>query len=232
MMQLSFNRKHHNVTGDHNAEITLSPVRPRIFFNGEPTEDIVREVIGARHRGVREFTPAFFQPGTAEHRELENTVSESDRAALKALVLIRSAYVTDDPIARQSLQDATYQLMPDYSGHVKHFFQNANPKKIAGKEYPGLMRQYMRKARLVVSRGFVPAILCPDLSTAMFVFAAFRGISCCLNCQKLFALDLPRVDGSAGERYCTARCGQAYRQKVYRLRVKSKSKPKRKGHKR
>ena len=144
--------------------------------------------------------------------------------------MIRCAYTADDPISRKNLIDATRLLMPDYPGDADAFYAGANLKKIARDTYPGLLSQYIGKARLIISRrDFVPVILCPNLSVAMFVFAAYRGIAICLNCQKLFALDLPRVDGSTGERYCTAACGQRYRQKVYRLNVKARSKPKRKG---
>ena len=61
------------------------------------------------------------------------------------------------------------------------------------------------------------------MKTAMFAFAAFHGAAACPNCGELFALDSRRVDGSKGERYCTAACGQRYRQKVYRLKGKAKT---------
>lgn len=224
--------KEHNDAPDHNGTVTAFSARPRILFPSDPTVALTREVFEVSHRRTREFTPAFFQLGSPEHRELEENTSETDRDAVKALTLIRCAYTSDDPITRRSLYDSTYLLMPDYLGDARTFYAGANAKKIARSVYPGLLREYIRKARIIISRGFVPAIWCPNLSVAMFVFAAYRGIAVCLNCQKLFALDLPRSDASTGERYCTAACGQRYRQKLYRLRAKAKSKSKRKGHNR
>src|SRR5262249_53001489 len=91
--------------------------------------------------------------------------------------------------------------------------------------YGGLLREKVRKARIVLG-GFVPAIFCPNLTVAMFVFASYRRIAVCLNCLNVFLLDLPLVDGSSSEKYCSAACGGRYRQKTYRVRVSTSKKRK------
>src|SRR5690242_19159437 len=93
--------KQHNEDSKHNATITQLPARPRILFPSVPTDDFTREVLGVTHPQVREFTPSFFQFGTAEDRELKAGTSEADRATLRALAMIRSAYTADDPIAEK-----------------------------------------------------------------------------------------------------------------------------------
>src|SRR5262249_45072897 len=69
------------------------------------------------------------------------------------------------------------------------------------------------------SEQFLPAILCPNVRTASFVAAAFRGLAVCPNCLRLFDPYAERIDGSKGDKYCTAACGSRYRQRLYRRRV-------------
>lgn len=111
---------------------------------------------------------------------------------------------------------------------IKSMFVSAKEPRKAAAIYAQYLTDEMRGARLMVHRGtFVPVIRCRDMKTAMFVFGAFRGVETCLNCHKLFAVDAARPDGSAtSEKYCTAACGQRYRQKMYRRRHPAKARPK------
>lgn len=118
-------------------------------------------------------------------------------------------------------------LKPDYPGDAEEYYRQNDPKKIARNVYPDRLRQRIKKAQIVILPSFTPAILCPDMTVAMFVFAAYRGIAVCLNCQKLFALDSERADGSVSEKYCTVACGSRSRRKLYRLNKKTGRKGKR-----
>jgi hypothetical protein len=212
--------KDHNEAIEHNAGITA---RPRIMFPVLSTDELTRKVFGPV-ANLREFTAAFFDLGTPQHKELETEVSETDRKRLRSLTLLRCAYSANDPIARKNLSEVTRLLWPEYPGNSSEYFRVNDPKKIARWVYPALLKEELKSARLSISGKFVPEILCPNMTVAAFAFAAYRGIAVCLNCQKLFALDLERADGSNSEKYCTAACGQRYRQKIYRLKVKDRAK--------
>jgi hypothetical protein len=194
-------------------------------------DGLTRKVTG-QVAHLREFTGVFFELGTPQHREFEAEVSESDRKMLRSLTLMRCASAANDPIARKNLQEVTRLLWPEYPGDSREYYRVNDPRKIARRLYPAFLKEKLRHARLSVSGKFTPEIVCPDIATAAFAFAAYRGISVCLNCLKLFAMDSPRADDSNSEKYCTAACGQRYRQKVYRLNLKELAKSKRKGKRR
>ena len=87
---------------------------------------------------------------------------------------------------------------------------------------------------------FLPAIYCPNARTASFLAVSYRGFGpACVNCFRIFSPDAPSIDESVSEKYCTAACGQRYRQKIYRPQneargeaTRRKSKSKRKAGKR
>jgi hypothetical protein len=206
--------------GDHNAGITA---RPRIYFRVRPGD--WDHVIGIAPRS-REFTSAYATPGTPENKELEHSTTKKDRNRLRALRLLRYVCAEDDQTAaRKVLTDAGQLIFEDLQ-LAKLFAGTEDPKQVAAASYEEFFNDEIRGARLAIHRTkrgeFVPIIRCPDVKTAMFMFAAFRGIETCLNCAKLFAVDIVRPDDSSSERYCTAACGQRYRQKLYRLREKGR----------
>jgi hypothetical protein len=127
----------------------------------------------------------------------------------------------DETAARKALNDAG-QLLDDLPQSILAGVKE--PRRAAWILYSCYLTGEMKRARLVVHRNkrgeFIPVVGCPDIKTALFVFAAYRGVEACLNCQKLFAVDSARPDDSSSDRYCTAACGQRYRQKLYRLRQK------------
>jgi hypothetical protein len=212
----------HNAYTDHNASITA---RPRIFFAAKVKESLVRDVLGVTHQR-REFTPVFFLPGSTENAELTASVSKEDQATFKALLALRCAISSDEPIGKLLLASAIKLLVENHPGDASEYARVTDVRQVARNIYPALLSEKLKRVRIIITRDFVPAMLCPDITTAMFCFASFRGVAVCLNCQKIFAYDAPRADGTASEKYCTARCGTLYRQKNYRLRVAQKSKRK------
>jgi hypothetical protein len=209
----------HNEETFHNAGITA---RLRIFFPAKAGEK-AEWVAGFR---VREFTAKHVTPGCAEYKELQESTTECDRERLRGLRLLRYVNVGSDEIGtRKNLADAG-RLLDDLP---KSMLGDAkDPKSVAQVLYSMYLTGEMKEARLVIYRTkrgeFTPVLRCPNMKTAFYAFAAFRGVEACLNCQKLFAVDAAKADGSTSERYCTAACGQRYRQKIYRLRQKARSK--------
>jgi hypothetical protein len=98
--------------------------------------------------------------------------------------------------------------------------------------YPLIFGKALQQARVRMwptdSGEFLPVIWCDNMTTAMFAYGAFKGVDTCQNCAKLFCTDLPRVDESRAEKYCTVACGQRFRQRIYRKRQLEQSKGKRK----
>jgi hypothetical protein len=218
--------KQSNEIEQHNVTITPSPVI--LLFNAGAQAgahaEFLGEILGAKLVRVRRFTPEYLVPGTPEHRQMEAATTEADRATLRAISLLRYAdSESESDTTAKALRDAAMILLP---GHP------AREEFVTSKLYSSLLTRGMNGAKLVMwrsSEGTVPAILCPSLKVAMFVASAFKAIAACSNCQKLFALDAERLDGSASEKYCSVACGMRFRQRMYRLRQKSKSK--RKGNK-
>jgi len=190
----------------------------RVFFRGKPGE--WDELIGLAR--LTEFTSAYATPGTPKYSEMVQSTTERDRNRLRALRLLRYVHAGhDDMAAKKALSDAG-QILFDDPQFQSVFVGAKSPREAARVLYPGYFTDEIKGARLAIHRTkhgeFIPVVRCPNMTTAMFVFAAFHGIETCLNCQKLFAVDAARPDGSSSERYCTAACGQRYRQKLYRLR--------------
>jgi hypothetical protein len=212
-----------SVGGTHNGHIT----RPKILFcfgKRKVTEE-GQSIFGSKplvKADYREFTSAHVTPGTSDFGQYEAAVSEEDRSTLRALTLLRAAYSrpAGDPLAEQALLDATKTVVPNYKGDAKEFFKGKDLREIANRQYHALLNQELKHAHLWIPPSTViPVVLCPNIKTAAFVYHAYRGVSACLNCRKQFATDFRHVDGSKSSLYCSVRCGQQYRQKLYRLNV-------------
>jgi hypothetical protein len=171
-------------------------------------------------RTVTEFTGTYMRVGTTEHAAMESNVTAKDRETLHGLLKLRAASETAPKAARRELEDAAKKLIPD--ARLRATFQAGNLPDVVEWFYPAFFNRELKGARLVLwltkQKKFLPAIFCPTMKAAMFAFAAFRGAAACRNCGALFTLDAERPDKSKSERYCTAACGQRYRQKTYRKR--------------
>jgi hypothetical protein len=182
---------------------------------------------------IPEFTGQYLMPGSSQNKLWEAHTSKKNRAKLKALTLLRCAYArpAGDPVAQKALLEATTFLVPNPERRAKqvaddplNFCSVRYSRELIGWVYAGELDRVIKQARITVSREFVPVIICPNITVAGFCFVAYRGAFVCLNCGNLFAVDFAHPDGSKGEIYCTQRCGQAYRQKTYRLKVKGRKK--------
>jgi hypothetical protein len=169
---------------------------------------------------VVEFTGAFMRVGTPERATMEANVSAKDRETLHGLLKLRAASETAPKAARRELAEAAKTLIPD--ARLRATFQAGRLPEVAEWFYPAYFNRELKGARLVLwltkQKRCLPAIFCPNMKAAMFAFAAFRGVAACANCGELFTLDSQRADKSKSEKYCTAACGQRYRQKTYRNR--------------
>jgi len=209
------------ITRHHNASITRRPPHPPILFPAPRTD--MEEVIGIAR--VREFTGAFLTPGTKEHDRLVAEVSPRDLAVLKGIRLLRYAAHPDSTFARQSFDDAMRLLEGD---ETVSLLARAEPAEAAKRLYKTYLTPLLSRVRLVVphsSQDFVPALRCPDMKTALYCFTVFSGCEVCPNCLQLFS-----CEESEGTKYCSPRCGAAYRQRLYRLRQPKKKKKERKEH--
>jgi hypothetical protein len=225
--------RNRDVIGKHNVTITASP---RILIRGghvkADTEETRRllESLRIEPRGsAKGFTRSYMTPGTREHKEFEAATSKKDRSILSALALLRRAQAMKSPAAKD-LADAASLLLdwrpPEWAqGRIIRTGEAISPlaqREGAAFWYRTLMTQGMKGARIVMARakgGFAPAVLCPDIRTGAYVFAAYRGVEVCAACQELFAPDPER-----GGKYCSEACGQNFRQKLYRLKVKARTK--------
>jgi hypothetical protein len=164
-------------------------------------------------------------------------LSEKDRARLRALSLLRYAHATfnrDAITAKKAISDAA-ELLIDDDKELQSVFSAGNPREVAKWFYPAFFTREIKGAQVVMWRTkqeqFLPAIYCPNTTIAAFTSVSYRGLAACLNCYRVFSPDSPSIDTSVSEKYCTAACGQRYRQKIYRLREKARVKKssKRKG---
>jgi hypothetical protein len=194
--------------GPQVIEADWSPLPPYAEWGLDPPETVV------------EFTGAFMRVGTPERATMEANVSAKDRETLHSLLKLRAASETAPKAARRELAEAAKKLIPD--ARLRATFQAGHLPEVAEWFYPAYFNRELKGARLVLwltkQKRFLPAIFCPNMKTAMFAFAAFRGVAACRNCGTLFTLDSERPDKSKSEHYCTAACGQRYRQKTYRKR--------------
>jgi len=214
---------------NHNDSIT----RPRIFFcvgrySRLVPGNLYEEIFGRKPpvtAKYREFLPGHLMPGSSDYSLYEAGTSSDGRAVLQALTLLRAVLSRppEDEIARQAMLDATKALVP---GHAKAgldmetFYKGKDLREIAKRTYTALFNQELKHARIWLPPGsVVPVLVCPDIRTAAFAYHAYRGVSACLNCRRQFATDFPHEDGSRSESYCSVRCGQRYRQRLYRMSI-------------
>jgi len=177
---------------------------------------------------IREFTSDFGELPT-RIKELEKETSELDRNRIKALCMLRRAYYyfgADEDSAREILKEVEeLGVFREELSNEPSYKSNRSRVRIL---YPLMFGEALKHARVRMwptdSGEFLPVIWCDNMTTAMFAYAAFRGVDTCQNCAKLFYTDLPRVDDSRVEKYCTVACGQRFRQRMHRRRQKSKGK--------
>jgi hypothetical protein len=237
-----------NATTNHNASITA---RPAILIpaTDQKNDGVViqmgkagPQILDFQKEGVpryadwnleqlqpiRAFTSAFMSPGSPEHMEMEANTTKKDRDTLHGLLRLRythERFPVNEKAAKSELSHASSALIED--PRIRATFAGGKLPQVAAWFYPAFFNRGLKRARLVLwltkQNQFLPAIFCPDMKTATFAFAAFRGVVACANCGELFTLDSERVDKSRGEKYCTAACGQRFRQKAYRQRVRGKA---------
>jgi hypothetical protein len=178
-------------------------------------------------QSVREFTDAFMRDGTPEYMEMNAAVSPKSIETWRGLLQLRASQIaTDDTVGKQALSRAGTSLLDD--PRLRKAFVDGHRSRLAPWFYPAFVNRELKDTKLVLwltkRSQFVPAIFCPNMRAALFAATAFRRIAACPNCKQLFALDSERADGGRGERYCTALCGQRYRQRMYRQRLKARAK--------
>jgi len=241
MIRVMRNGKLGNGTQRHNAPITAKP-RIVIPANGQENDGFVLRMSSAGPRrvpadlegkkffaewgieqfeAVQEFTPA----------AVFGASTEKGSAMLKALSLMQYAhgvFDSDAVAARKAISDAAELLIDDTE--LQGVFSTGSPREVANWFYPAFFTREIRGAQLVMWRTkqeqFLPAIYCPNIKTASFVAVAYRGLAACLNCYRVFSPGSISVDDSSSEKYCTVACGQRNRQKIYRLKVKQRSRSK------
>jgi len=230
-MHVSFYQSQHREMWQSNSTIT---VRPKILFaaSRRKVDDLFAEVYGEKRPGVerwKEFTAQHMKLGTTERRALEKELSAEDLATLTALPLLRRAASLPQGSASVELYDATRRLLPGYPKNLDaaSVFAEYSAKQIL-REYTGLLNDGIRQARLSVTvRDTEPSvvILCPDLRTAAFTYAAFGGLGVCEGCGRLFAVNPQREN----HRFHSPSCAQRVYQREFRKRQKkSKAKKRRK----
>ncbi len=174
-----------------------------------------------RREPVKEFTPAYMTFGTPERRSFEASVPKRDRDILAALPLLQRVQTHETlSIAMRDLCDVAERLIPGWRPPKRAI--GGNWREDAARIYAYHLRQGMKGARLVMTRAnsgqpYLPAVLCPDLRSAAFVFAAYRGVEVCAGCRTVFASDQER-----DQKYCSGACAQRRYQRQYRLREKRK----------
>jgi hypothetical protein len=170
---------------------------------------------------AREFTSEYWN-SPARRKELDKETSEADRDRVIALRALRHAFTADEDKARDILNRVQEKLsFPEKLAVDLPFSANRNRIRLL---YPLIFSDALKNSRVRMwptqDGEYVPVIWCEDMTAAMFAHAAFNGVEACQNCGKLFCPDLPRVDGSRAEKFCTVACGQRLRQRVYRKRRK------------
>jgi hypothetical protein len=179
---------------------------------------------------VREFTSDFWEL-PSRIKELEKETSEPDRRRIRALCMLRRAYYyfgEDEDSAREILKKVEELCaFREELSNEPAYTSNRGRVRIL---YPLMFGKALKHARVRMwptdSGGFLPVIWCDNMTTAMFAYAAFKGVDTCQNCAKLFCTDLPRVDDSRSEKYCPVACGQRFRQRIYRKRQLEEAKGK------
>ena len=221
-MPISLGQRQHQEMAHSNFHLT---VRPTILFaaSRRKVDEMFFEIYGKGQPGVRrwkEFTSQYTTLGTAERRALEKKLNAEDLATLTALPLLRRAGSLPQGTASAELYEAARRLLPGYPKDLDagSVFAKYTANQIM-QEYARLLNDGIREARLSVTmHGNEPsiAILCPNLRTAAFVFAAFGGLAVCEGCGQLFSLN-PQRDN---HRFHSAQCAQRLYQRAFRKRQK------------
>jgi hypothetical protein len=234
-VQYNARQKYHRQYKEMSTSNSILTARPKILFCASKRkvadEQLWSAIYGEKQPvfiRLKEFTSKYLTIGMRERKEFEAGTSPEDRDTLTALRLLRHAASMPERAAAD-LYNATRRLIPNYPKDLdaRAIFTDS-PQKIL-RLYADLLNGSIQGARLHMTvKGTEPqlTILCRDLRTAAFVYAAFNGIEVCEGCGKLFAPNPQR----AGQHYCSKNCGQRIYQREFRQRQKSKrSKPKRKG---
>lgn len=169
-------------------------------------------------RDVEEFTAAYMTPGTKERKAMELATTPRDRTLLATLRVLQHfhSYPKSQNAERELFSALSVILgswSPDELG-----YGDMSKIELAAKFFGGSLNDGMRGAQPVMLPGTrggmpTPGIWCPDIKTAAFVWAAFRGVAVCCVCRNLFAPDPLRDE----KPYCP-KCAQAYWQREYRKR--------------
>lgn len=239
-----------NAVERHNASITA---RPRILIPGSSESNdgfvlwqsdagphrIPAEIPDIRDKKFDFHSKKFYvewgfetapEPVTEFVVQSVLELTEQERSRLKSLSLLQYAHaITDAIAAKKALSDAASLAIDDKE--IQRVIASLNdPRAAAEWLFVGFFNREIKSARTVVWRTkqdqFLPAIYCPNKCVASFVAVSYRGLAACLNCHKVFSPDSPSIDESTSEKYCTAACGQRYRQKLYRLKLKQKARAK------
>jgi hypothetical protein len=233
--QYNARQAYHRQHKEMSISNSILTARPKIFFYTSKRkvadEQLWSAIYGEKppvFARLKEFASRYMQLGTRERKEFEAGTSPEDRDTLTALRLLRHAASMPERAAAD-LYSATRRLIPNYPKNLdaRAIFTDG-PQKIL-RLYADLLNANLQGARLHMRvQGTEPqvTILCRDLRTAAFVYAAFGGVEVCVGCGKLFAPNPQRT----GQHYCSKNCGQRIYQREFRQRQKSKKpKSKRKG---
>lgn len=241
------NRKRSNLQKRHNETITHEPDvgRPLILIptthedaegfallmSEEGPRRVPADVEGKKFFaawGIEMWQPVkkFTVVALSEQRDVDR---------FRGLASLRRAIEESAPDrAREALESAAKLLIDD--ALLRPVFRRADPRKAAAIFYPAFFSGEMRGTSVVLWRTnageFLPGILCPSARTAAFVAAAFRVLSVCPNCHKIFDPYGEHPDGSRGHVYCTIACGSRYRQKMYRQKMTKPKKSTKRGGRR
>jgi hypothetical protein len=144
---------------------------------------------------------------------------------------LRRAFAGEDDASSQEILDSARNLLQQHPRIWASTIEGiqGQEREMAKRLYPLVFSKAMERAKVRMwckDGEWLPVIWCPNMKTAMYAYAAFNGVETCLNCQKLFCLDVPRVDDSRSEKYCTVACGQRFRQRIYRKRQLEQAKGK------
>lgn len=195
-------------------------------------------------RPVRTLTEADLDKDTARGRNTWKAMRPKDRQHLLALIGLRRAIETKDELMVKKLAEAYRRLgrhmgrvtavtfedlfgdepsiQKDMAGWAKERSQEGLSFGRPQRALAQLLTEAIRRARLVLwwhdrERRFLPALYCPDLTTALYVRALIgivggRTLLVCPRCGEPFVQ--PRSD----QNYCSIRCREAHRVARFRAR--------------
>lgn len=205
-----------------------------------------RDTLVVRSTPVRALRDEELTPGLEAGKNLWSALDANNQARLLGLIGLRSAVEIKDSLAVEQLARAYLQVArykdPVRSTITKH--KNAPVREgfeIAAEEGAQLMAlagvvparallaielsRAMQQARLVLwwyekKERFLPAIYCPDVTTALYVRALLgiakgKALLICPKCSK------PFLQKRSDQDYCSIRCREAHR--VARWRASKKA---------